>query len=74
MEEKIWVFIPPEWWGEGRGQEEIKRLAEVWGVVATPTGKPHNWRYGLEQLYIVTGRPEAIMSFKKDINIAFQRR
>ena len=72
MGKNIWILINPdnEHWDEKFAQEEIDRLCKKWNVKAVSTSQTRDGGHGQERLYIVSGNPEAIEEFEKELEEA----
>ena len=72
MEKDIWVLITPdnEHWDEKFAQEEIDRLCKKWDVKAVSTSQTRDSGHGQERLFIVSGEPEAVEEFEKELDVA----
>ena len=68
----IWVLESPdnEHWDEKFAQEEIDRLCKKWRVKAVSTSQTRDSGHGQERLYIVSGEPEAVKEFEKELDVA----
>lgn len=69
-QKEIWVLMNPdnEHWNEEFAQDEIDRLCKKWNVKAVATTKTRDSGHGQERLFIVSGEPEAVLEFEKELD------
>lgn len=72
VEKDIWVLMNPdnEHWDEKFAQEEISRLSKKWDVKAVSTSQTRDSGHGQERLFVVSGEPEAVSEFEKELEVA----
>jgi len=72
MEKQIWVLTSPDngHYDPNFVKTEIDRLCKLWDVKATSTTNTRDSGHGQERLYIVSGEPEAISEFEKELDVA----
>lgn len=72
VEKNIWILITPdnEHYDEKFAQEEIDRLCKKWDVKAVSTSQTRDGGHGQERLYAVSGEPEAVEEFEKELEEA----
>jgi hypothetical protein len=72
MGKNIWILITPdnEHYDEKFAQEEISRLSKRWNVKAVSTSQTRDSGHGQERLFIVSGEPEAVNEFEKELEEA----
>jgi len=69
---EIWILMNPdnEHWDEKFAQEEISRISQKWNVKAVSTSQTRDSGHGQERLFIVSGDPEAVEEFEKELDVA----
>lgn len=69
---EIWVLENPdnEHWDEKFAQEEISRISQKWNVKAVSTSQTRDGGHGQERLFIVSGEPEVVNEFEKELEEA----
>ena len=70
MEKNIWILMSPdnEHWDEKFAQDEIARLCKKWNVKSVATAQTRDSGFGQERLFLVSGDPEAVEEFEKELN------
>lgn len=68
---EVWVLMNPdnELWNEETGFEELKRAAKKWWIKIAPTSETRDEGHGQERLFIVSGDPEAVKEFEKELEL-----
>jgi len=68
---EVWVLMNPdsELWNEETAHEELERLSKKWWVKIAPTSKTRDEGHGQEWLFIVSGDPEAVREFEKELEL-----
>ena len=72
VEKNIWILITPdnEHYDEKFAKEEISRLCKRWNVKAVSSPQTRDSGHGQERLFVVSGEPEAISEFEKELEVA----
>ena len=68
---EIWVLMSPdsELWNEETAREELERLSKKWWIKIAPTSETRDEGHGQERLFVVSGDPEAVKEFEKELEL-----